>query len=1088
MRKRFLTVLSLIVALAAALVIAACGRTEENPPAPPEKPTYTLNKTEVTLALGASDTLAVTPAPADGVAVEWFTSDSACVTVDDGRIEAVGYGSATVTAVVDDAELTCAVSVPAEYTYSLNVTEKSMRIGDTLRLAVSVEPEKALGEITWESSDPQVATVADGLVKAVADGTAKVSAKVDGKTLECAITVLPYEYEYEKTLTVAFGDETASIAVSVTPDKETAYAYEVSGDAISVDADGKITTLGVGSATVVIKDGGKTVGECVVTVKPNVQVTDKLIMHCGDTARIVVTIAPQADVEIEYEVTDGANAARVSEDGVVTALENGAAVVTVTVDGAEYVCEITVADVYVGEVEITELASDKDNPIDITDGAEYWEQYIAWNEVNHKRYDTADEDIISHSFPRVGNEVHYLGDYKAWLAWHGGASAATCSCGLCNKDTQNGGDGGWSENGTKSYYSQNHGVNGLDIINTVYAFDIKVFPGASVIEIYTGGHEMSARMTVGIGDTLYGGAEFEHGMHKSDVARISVNVKDATTLTVRFTVTDAKENGFISFCAARVTGDTYRLNNYGARLLVGESEKITALVNGEQATDGVTYASSDERVATVSADGTVTAVASGKAVITVSINGRARRFEVNVGYEYSLVQSNVSMLVGQTHDIAVASEPVGSTERIEYASNDTAVVTVDDNGKITAVAAGATTVDVTVGGMVLTVNVTVEDSVAATAAGESFKGKYVDFNANNVIYWEYYLFNEITAPTNKTDIIDGSLHGISGETNGYGAFINFTGGSPKRDSFDDAAYRKYSKGTHFTFDVTVPAGNHQIRVYTGAWENTVNKTSLSNGEKELASYVTPKTAGGAATLITFDITTVESAVLTVAINAEEGDNCRLMGMSVVDKSIELVDTATTTATVNAELTEELQGANVSAVNLSETGTLDWTAYNVQPKGDSETRSVSKTNADYIGDTAGINGDVGWDYRAAITWDDGDGEVNSGDCKDGDLAVGAGHNNFVIAEQRADVKVKVSASVKTITVYATSFSAAYAITAYDSKGNILVWKQLTDWRRDQSVAYKVTLDISASAEEEITVSVLKANDGANVGIAAIAVGG
>ena len=113
---------------------------------------------------------------------------------------------------------------------------------------------------------------------------------------------------------------------------------------------------------------------------------------------------------------------------------------------------------------------------------------------------------------------------------------------------------------------------------------------------------------------------------------------------------------------------------------------------------------------------------------------------------------------------------------------------------------------------------------------------------------------------------------------------------------------------------------------------------------------------------------------------------------------------------------------------------------------------------------------------------------SGDCKDGDLAVGAGHNNFIIAEQRADIKVKVDASVKTITVYATSFSAAYAITAYDSKGNILVWKQLTDWRRDQSVAYKVTLDISASAEEEITVSVLKANDGANVGIAAIAVGG
>lgn len=1084
--KRLLAVLSLVLAIAAATVLAACGGTK-NPPQP-ESPTYTLNKTEVTLELGASETLVVTPTPADGN-VEWITSDESCVTVDNGTVNAVGYGSATVTAIVDGTELTCAVAVPADYAYALSETQKSLKIGGSVRLAVTVTPEKVLGAIVWKSSNTDVATVADGLVTAIGEGAADITAEVDGKTLKCAVTVAPYEYDYEQSIVVDYGDTSALIAVIVSPDKTTAFTYEVSGTAIQVAADGKITTVGVGSATVVIKDGEKTVGECEVTVRPNVKVTDKLVLHVGDTADITVTVAPQAQVVVAYAVTSGADVASVTADGTVTAIANGEAVVKVTVDGKDYMCNVTVSDVHIGGFTVTELEMDKDHPIDISSGAEYWEQYIAFDEVNHKKYDTADEDIIENIFPRVSGEIHYLSDYKAWLAWSGGATRATCSCGKCSKDTQNGGDGGWDANGTKSYYSQNHGVNGLDLVNTTYAFNIKVFPGASVIRIYTGGYEMSASAAVKTGETVLGETTFTHAQHMSDVVEISVDVKEATTLAVVFTITDAKENGFISFCAASVSGDTYRLAKYSTRLVDNGTEKITVLKNGEETTENIAFSSSDPNVATVDADGIVTAVADGTAVIAVNANGRVRRFNVRVGYEYRLEQDNVSMLVGQTHDITIVSEPSGSTASAAYESNDTAVVTVDGNGRLTAVAAGTTTVDVTVGGNTLTVSVTVEDKVAVTSSGKSFTGEYIDFTANDVIYWEYYLFDEITSPTDKTDLIDGTLSGKSGETNGYSAFINFVNGTPKRDSFDDAAFRKYSKGTDYTFNVAVPEGRHEIRVYTGAWENTINKTSLWNGDKELAAYTTPKTPGGAQTLVTFDVTAVEAETLTVKIEATEGDNCRMHAMSIVDKSIAAVDPRTTTVTVDDVKTEELLGTGASTVNLSEIGTLDWAAYKVQPSGDATTRNVSKNAADYIGETSGFKTtENGWDYRAAITWNDGDGEVDSGACKDGDLDAGAGHNNFLTASDRGDIKIKVNADVKTITVLATSFSAAYAIIAYDSDGNLLVWKQIVEWRRDQNVAYSITLNIEAQAEEEITVGILKANDGANVGVAAVAVGG
>ena len=76
---------------------------------------------------------------------------------------------------------------------SLNAEELNLTVGEyPVTLVATVEPENAADKtVTWTSSDPAVATVADGIVTPVAMGTTTITATtVDGSfTKDCKVTV-----------------------------------------------------------------------------------------------------------------------------------------------------------------------------------------------------------------------------------------------------------------------------------------------------------------------------------------------------------------------------------------------------------------------------------------------------------------------------------------------------------------------------------------------------------------------------------------------------------------------------------------------------------------------------------------------------------------------------------------------------------------------------------------------------------------------------------------------------------------------------------------------------------------------------------
>lgn len=169
--------------------------------------TLTLTKKDETAQLTAE----VTPSYADNKRVTWQSSDEKVATVDEnGKVTAVGNGTATITATSVSGSYTAAVSVtvkiPVEIQKLTIEAEKETltKIGESTELKVKIEPENAdLQKLIWKSDNEKVATTDEnGKVTAVGNGTAEITVTTeDGKiTASIMITVkVPDEPTINKT-------------------------------------------------------------------------------------------------------------------------------------------------------------------------------------------------------------------------------------------------------------------------------------------------------------------------------------------------------------------------------------------------------------------------------------------------------------------------------------------------------------------------------------------------------------------------------------------------------------------------------------------------------------------------------------------------------------------------------------------------------------------------------------------------------------------------------------------------------------------------------------------------------------------------
>ena len=141
------------------------------------------------------------------------------------------------------------------------------------------------------------------------------------------------------------------------------------------------------------------------------------------------------------------------------------------------------------------------------------------------------------------------------------------------------------------------------------------------------------------------------------------------------------------------------LNTSALTLQVGQSAVLIATPVKDGLVDGdaqLAWSSSDDTVASVSA-GTVTALQTGNATITVTYQGKTASATVTVEYiEPSIALSYTSLALspGESETLEVSAAGNITPTSYTWTSSRPEIATVDDDGTVEAVAAGETTVTV----------------------------------------------------------------------------------------------------------------------------------------------------------------------------------------------------------------------------------------------------------------------------------------------------------------------------------------------------------------------------------------------------------
>lgn len=184
----------------------------------------TLNHSTLSLAVGGSVALTAALTPENATdAVVWSSNNTEIAEVsNNGTVTAKALGTATITATVGSYTATCEVTVAVPVTgVSLDKETMSLTEGSTGTLTATITPENATNHnLTWTSDNEEVAAVSDGVVTAVAAGTANITVTTadGGKTATCVVTVTRRSSSSSRpSYPITTPDKTENGSVTVTP-------------------------------------------------------------------------------------------------------------------------------------------------------------------------------------------------------------------------------------------------------------------------------------------------------------------------------------------------------------------------------------------------------------------------------------------------------------------------------------------------------------------------------------------------------------------------------------------------------------------------------------------------------------------------------------------------------------------------------------------------------------------------------------------------------------------------------------------------------------------------------------------------------
>lgn len=699
-----------------------------------------LNKNETTIARGATEQLTATVVPeGTGSTVAWSSDNEEVATVDqNGLVTAVGKGTANITATAGGQSASCKVTVNAPL-QGIQITgeQSTIKKGQTTQLSVIYEPEDTTDDatVTWSSDNEDVATVDQtGLVKAVADGTANIKAKVG--TLEATYAITVQEVKLNsiaiKDATTIHRGGTETLEVTYDPENTTddkTVVWESSDPTVAnVDGSGTVTAVGIGSAKITAKVGNHT-DVCVVTVDApleSIDVPDTLELVKNQTAVIDYKLVPNdtTDEKTVTFISSDETVATVDENGKVTALKAGTTVIILK--GANDVtAEVTVT---VTEIPIDTVSLDKESAVvekgQTTELTAVVGPETTTDENKSIKWSSSDPSVatVSPEQTNSGDKVTVTATDK------GGTATITAEA--------------W--NGTKAECVITVPVH---IENVTLPQDVTLNRGrTTVLDVVCDPEENDDTIT-----------SVEWQSDAPEVADVYSDgtvegIKEGTAnITAKVTVTTLANETKEYTAQTQVTvkenhldaelGGKLAFEELKDALLKGRSIDMYYQLNLEdimyenEITDGVLieWTSSDEDVAAIEQTGRLTGLKEGSTTITAVVTAKDGEGQVVGTYT---VETEVEvkeiplesiafdkiikeMVVGSSETLHIIYNPDNTTDLrdVKWSSSDTTILTVE-NGKVTALKPGTATVTAKVGDK----EVSCEILVKAAESGQPGQG------------------------------------------------------------------------------------------------------------------------------------------------------------------------------------------------------------------------------------------------------------------------------------------------------------------------------------------------------------------------------
>ncbi|MDR3246898.1 MAG: Ig-like domain-containing protein, partial [Prevotellaceae bacterium] len=199
-------------------------------------------------------------------------------------------------------------------TITATPTQITLATGSTRAIKATVAPNGANQQIYWKSDNPEIATVANGIVTGISTGVVKITVKsVENSSLsgEVSVTVvaaaIPVEsiaFDLESPNLTMYLDDELTVGVTFTPVDATNQQLiwqNSAPEVVSVTGEGVITALTRGRATITVKsaaDVNITATLSILVTDPSVPVEsisipiDRTAMGVGQTKAITTAVLP----------------------------------------------------------------------------------------------------------------------------------------------------------------------------------------------------------------------------------------------------------------------------------------------------------------------------------------------------------------------------------------------------------------------------------------------------------------------------------------------------------------------------------------------------------------------------------------------------------------------------------------------------------------------------------------------------------------------------------------------------------------------------------------------------------------------------